>query len=139
MVPGVIVSAYRNLGGEISDEDIAIAIDRGKTIPGGVCSFWGGCGAALGAGIAFSVLLKGNPLKAAERKIIQQITGEIISEIGRLEAARCCQRETWTALKKVADFSKKYLSIALPANGNTRCTQQSRNRECLGKACPYIK
>jgi ubiquinone/menaquinone biosynthesis C-methylase UbiE len=138
IVPGVIVATYRNLGGKVSDDDIQTAIDRGKTIPGGVCAFWGGCGAALGAGAAFAILLKGNPVKPVERKIVQQITGAIIIEINQVEAARCCQRETWTALKTAADLSKQYLEIPLHADGPTRCAQQSKNKECLGKGCPYI-
>ncbi|MCD6585893.1 MAG: methyltransferase domain-containing protein [Desulfobacteraceae bacterium] len=138
IVPGVIVATYRNLGGKVSDTDIQTAIDRGKTIPGGVCGFWGGCGAALGTGTAFAVLLKGNPIKARERKIVQQITGIIINKINKLEAARCCQRESWTALKMAAELSKQYLEIPLRADGATHCTQQSKNKECMGKGCPYI-
>ncbi len=138
IVPGVIVSTYRNLGGEASDDDILTAIDRGKTIPGGICAFWGGCGAALGAGAAFAVLLKGNPVKAKERKIVQEISVTIINKINAVEAARCCQRETWTALKAAALLSEKYLPIALKAEGNTHCSQQARNKECAGKECPYI-
>jgi hypothetical protein len=138
IVPGVIVATYRNLSGAATDEDILTAIDRGKTIPGGVCAFWGGCGAALGVGVAFAVLLKGNPIKAGERKIVQQITGAIINELNNLEAARCCQRETWTALKTAAKLSEAYLPIPLVANGSTVCSQQSKNKECMGKECPYI-
>jgi ubiquinone/menaquinone biosynthesis C-methylase UbiE len=139
IVPGVIVATYRNLGETVTEEDIITAIDRGKTIPGGVCAFWGGCGAALGAGAAFAVLLKGNPVKAPERKIVQKITNAISSEINQVEAARCCQRETWTALKTAAALSKKYLPVCLKADGKTHCAQQSKNKECIGKGCPYIK
>jgi len=117
IVPGVIVATYRNLGGTATDEDIVTAIDRGKTIPGGICAFWGGCGAALGVGVAFAVLLKGNPIK---------------------EAARCCQRETWTALQAAAEQSEKYLPIPLLAKGSTVCSQHSKNKECMGKGCPHI-
>ncbi len=138
IVPGVIVATYRNLGGQVSDNDIQTAIDRGKTIPGGVCAFWGGCGAALGVGAAFAVLLKGNPIKAGERKTVQQITGIIINRINKLEAARCCQREAWTALETAAELSTQYLEIPMRAEGATNCTQQSKNKECMGKGCPYI-
>ncbi len=51
-VPGVITAVYRNLGGDIQESDITTAIDRGRGVPGGVCAFWGTCGAAVGAGIA---------------------------------------------------------------------------------------
>ncbi|MFH1021585.1 MAG: methyltransferase domain-containing protein, partial [Pseudomonadota bacterium] len=56
MVPGIILATYRNLGGKISREAILTGIERGSKVPGGVCGFWGNCGAASGVGIGFSVL-----------------------------------------------------------------------------------
>ncbi|MFZ2634474.1 MAG: DUF5714 domain-containing protein [Desulfosalsimonadaceae bacterium] len=138
-VPGVIVSVYRNLGGDVSDADIATAIERGHAIPGGVCAFWGSCGAALGAGVGFAVILKGNPLKPGERNAVQEATATISRAINAIEAARCCQRETWTALKTAADLSRRLLPIPLRAEGRTTCSQQAKNKECLGKGCPYIR
>ena len=68
----------------------------------------------------------------------EAIIDAIINEINKLEAARCCQRDTWTALKKAVELSKNYLPVYLKADGSTRCTQQSKNKECMGKGCPYI-
>jgi hypothetical protein len=138
MLPGVMVSTYRNLGGNVNHQDITTAIDRGKSVPGGTCAFWGACGAPLGAGIAFGIMIKSNPIKPVERQIVQKITGKIIDKLGTLRASRCCQRETWTSLKMVALFSKEFLPIPLRAEGSTRCFQKKFNKECPGKPCPFF-
>lgn len=138
-VAGAIVATYRNLGGDVTDADITSAIDRGQGVPGGSCGFWGGCGAALGAGIAFGVILKSSPVTPVERQRVQELTGSLIAGLGQIEAARCCQREIWSVLKKTAELSARLLPIALIAHGDTRCRQRHLNQECPGRACPWFQ
>ena len=138
-VPGVILAVYRNRGGAVSEEDIVTAIDRGKQVPGGVCAFWGACGAAVGVGIAFGVMLQSTPLTPLPRQQVQQITEAVIARINAYEAARCCQRESWTALRSAAEMSRQYLPVRLPAEGDARCRQQAQNRECARQDCPYFQ
>ncbi|MBU1195395.1 MAG: methyltransferase domain-containing protein [Proteobacteria bacterium] len=138
-VPGAIVSAYRNLGGKITDNQIISAIERGKAIPGGSCGFWGGCGAALGAGIAFGIILESNPIKTGPRQSVQQLTGNIIQALAKIKASRCCQRETWTAMIIASQMSQELLSFALPVDKHLLCDQAGMNKECPGKICPYFK
>jgi MoaA/NifB/PqqE/SkfB family radical SAM enzyme/ubiquinone/menaquinone biosynthesis C-methylase UbiE len=138
-VPGVITAVYRNLGGDITDKDIITAIDRGRSVPGGVCAFWGTCGAAVGAGIAFGIILKSTPLKPKARQIVQKMADAVIRDLNGIEAARCCQREVWTTFKTVARLSKIYLPLALTADGEVQCRQQGKNRECIRETCPYFK
>ena len=138
LVPGVITAAYRNSGGAIGDDEILSAIRRGSDIPGGSCAFWGGCGAALGTGIAMGIILQSNPLKPFERKIVQQVVGHIITSLGELEAARCCRRETLSALKIAADLSREILPLPIKANGTTHCFQSKTNKECITSKCPWF-
>lgn len=54
IVPWVLLTAYRNNGGRLPlryDDAIEEAFQRGSQVPGGICGFWGTCGAAIGAGI----------------------------------------------------------------------------------------
>jgi len=136
-VPAVILAAYRNAGGHLPDEAIATAIERGRSVPGGVCAFWGACGAAVGVGIAFAILLEGNPLKPEPRQVVQELVRDCIDAINRIQAARCCQRESYTALAVAAERSEKLLPVRLTADGPARCQQQARNRECIGGDCPF--
>jgi len=136
-IPGVIVAVYRNMGGKAGEKEIETALQRGKTIPGGVCAFWGGCGAALGVGAGFGVILESNPLKGKERQMVQQVVGEIINEISKFKAPRCCQRESWTSFAMASSLSEKYLGIKLYADGDMKCTQYHNNTECIKGACPF--
>jgi len=111
-------------------------LKRGRGVPGGYCAFTGACGAGVGVGIAFSVLLGANPVKAQERQQVQQVTQAVLREQAGFAAARCCQRDSWLALKKAAELSQDYLSIALRADFPLHCRQAHQNRECLGTACP---
>jgi MoaA/NifB/PqqE/SkfB family radical SAM enzyme/SAM-dependent methyltransferase len=136
LVAAVILTTYRNLGGEVEDQTILSGISRGLSIAGGACAFMGACGAAIGVGIGFSLLLQASPVKPTERSTVQTITQEVLKDIAGLKAARCCQRDGWIALKKCAELSKGLLSITLRAEHKLVCRQMNRNTECLGKTCP---
>lgn len=84
LVPGILVTAYRNAGGRIGDVKIQQAILRGRTIAGGSCAFLGICGAAAGVGTAFSILLKATPYDGPRRQRVQQaVTEGRAAPIGR--------------------------------------------------------
>lgn len=137
LVPGVILTCYRNNGGEISASAINTGIDRGSKIPGGVCGFWGGCGAALGVGIAFAVILEANPLAPKARQQSQQITVRVMQRLAATRGARCCRRESLTALHEAAAIAKEYLGLSLPSRDQQRCAQSELNRECIRKSCLF--
>lgn len=138
IVPGVITAVYRNLGGNITDSDIKTAILRGKDVPGGVCGFWGACGATIGAGIAFSAILSSSPLTPEARKIVQEVVSEIAFSISEIEAARCCRRESLSVLLKVEELSDNLLPLKIRAGESDVCNQFRQNRECPGKLCRFF-
>ncbi|MCI5150180.1 MAG: methyltransferase domain-containing protein [Candidatus Electrothrix sp. MAN1_4] len=136
LVPGVILAAYRNNGGKISNDIIATGIDRGRKVPGGSCGFWGCCGAAVGAGIAAALIIEATPLRANERQRSLAFTAQVLSEISQVQGGRCCQRETWVALTQISRLSKDFFGITLPAKATLRCHQYEKNRECVHSSCP---
>ena len=138
LVPGVVLATYRNLGGNITSTTIQTGIKRGSNVPGGHCAFMGVCGAAIGVGIAFSIILEANPLNAELRKTVLTATQTVLSDIAGLKAARCCQRDSWLALKKAAELSKNFLPITLIADHGLVCHQKENNKDCFGKACPLF-
>jgi len=135
LVPGIILSVYKNLGGPISDEGILTGIERGRSVAGGACSFLGICGAAAGVGIAFAIIIGATPYSGRERQLVMKVTKEVMEKIAAYEAPRCCQRECWTALKAASVLSEKHLSIHLPAEQGITCTQYRSNKECIGGEC----
>ena len=118
---------------------IATAIRRGGQIIGGSCAYLGICGSATGVGVAFSLILQANPVKAAERQMVQQITTRVLEKIAAFEAARCCQRDCWLGLKTAAELSHTYLSVPLQADAVIGCYQRHLNRECIGMKCPVLR
>lgn len=136
LVPGVILAAYRNSGGKISQDIISTGINRGSNVPGGVCGFWGCCGAAVGAGIAAALILEATPLKAAERQNALAFTAKILTEIARIKGGRCCQRDSWLALVSASRLSAAFFGRALPAEAVLHCNQYEKNPECIRARCP---
>jgi len=138
LVPGVILSTYKNLGGTVNTLQIMAAIDRGALVPGGSCGFMGSCGAALGVGVAFSALLGNNPLRPIARRLSQKVTAKVLDRISDLEAARCCRKESYIALQTAAELSIELLPLPLQAGAKPLCDQQDKNKECIGAECVYF-
>ncbi|WP_456386766.1 DUF5714 domain-containing protein [Desulfolithobacter sp.] len=136
MVPGIILAAYRNSGGRISREIIDAGIERGAGVPGGACGFWGSCGAAIGAGIAASLILEATPLTPDPRQQAQEFGARVLAAIAGIRGGRCCQRETWLALRETATLAPRYFGISLRADSVIHCSQYRQNRECIGSRCP---
>jgi len=123
LVPAVILTALRNNGEDITEEQIMTAVQRGRTVPGGSCGFMGVCGAATGAGIAYSILTGASPYDPELRQAVQKATAAVLEEIASYSAARCCQRDTWIALKKISELLEQNLGLNMPVSP-IRCRSQ---------------
>lgn len=95
LVPAVILTALRNSGAPVTDEQILTAIQRGQSVAGGACAFFGVCGAAAGADIAVSILTGATSLDGKKHRFVQQMTRSILGDIAAYDATRCCQRDSW--------------------------------------------
>lgn len=137
MVPGVLLAVYRNNGGKLGEDRITTGIDRGSKIPGGICGFWGGCGAALGVGIAFAVILEATPLQPKARQQAQKITARVLGKLAETRGARCCRREALGALREAAIIAGELWEISLPTRDEQACQQYETNQECLRRSCPF--
>jgi MoaA/NifB/PqqE/SkfB family radical SAM enzyme/SAM-dependent methyltransferase len=136
LVPAIIVTAYRNRGGKLPHDALRLALDRGRQVPGGFCGYAGGCGAALGVGIGLSAILEATPLTPAPRQAVTRAVGTALGAIAEHEAARCCLRDCFIALREAARLSRGLLPIPLRAEAELVCEQIRHNRECLGRTCP---
>ncbi len=139
IVPGVILAAYRNAGGAVTDNLILEGIDRGSMVPGGTCAFMGVCGAATGLGIAFGIMLASNPLKPVPRQQVQRIVARTLERISSLKAARCCRRESHFALQVAAEESLNLLPVRIRAEEWESCGQYELNKECIKTSCPFFR
>lgn len=135
LVPAVILTALRNSTYEITQDQFDSAVQRGQTIAGGACAFMGACGAAIGAGIAFSVLTGATPYDGKKRQKAQKVTQTVLGIIGSYEAPRCCQRDSWLALNAIAEIIREELGKTLVV-GPIECGQYKQNKECIYQECP---
>jgi len=136
MVPGVIIAAVRNAGYPIPEEAIEKALDRASKVPGGWCGLYGDCGAAVGVGIAVSVLTEATPLTGKQRSMSMQATSLTLARMLDNQP-RCCKRASRIAVMAAVDFLKENLNIILPMSEKPRCTYMSRNEQCAKLECPF--
>ena len=63
MVGMALLTAYKNSGGELDLKKALVEMNnRGRSVPGGACGFWGACGAGLSAGMFVSIITGSTPL-----------------------------------------------------------------------------
>jgi len=136
LVPGVVLATCRNAGYPVSVAMLRSALTRGAKVPGGSCAYMGVCGAASGVGTAFSVMLGGNPLAAATRQRVLRAVADVTRDLAGFEAARCCQRDCYIALRHAAALAPELVGVSPSADAPLDCTQLATNRECLGPDCP---
>lgn len=138
IVPCVLLTAYRNNGGEIELESaLSEAVRRASNVPGGACGYWGVCGAAVGAGIYLSIVLGSNPLHRDAWPIPQKLVSECLADISAIGGPRCCKRTTRLAVLRAAAFTTENLGVEMSA-GKVLCRYAGKNRECIGADCPFF-
>jgi hypothetical protein len=136
MVPAIIIAAVKNAGYPVPEGAVEKAIERGSKVPGGWCGSYGACGAAIGTGIAVSVLTGATPLTGKTRSLANEATAFALGKMVD-GGARCCKRASRNALDAAVEFLKTRLDIKLTRGGKVKCRYVKRNRECIGKDCVY--
>lgn len=138
LVPFSVLTAYRNSGGEI---DLLPAMEqahkRGSIIPAAVCGHWGACGAAIGCGIAFSVITGDGPLAKEIWSKDQVMVSRCLAKIAEYGGPRCCKRDAYLAIPVAAEFFKEHLGIEMEIPGKIKCHISEKNSVCLKEACPF--
>ena len=137
MVGAALLTAYHNAGGDIDlKEAIPEMIRRGKQVPGGVCGFWGACGAGISTGIFISIISGSNPLSTETWGLSNRMTSEALARIAEIGGPRCCKRDSYTAIMEAVRFVKEHFGIEMET-GKTVCTHSRMNNQCIGSRCPY--
>lgn len=137
-VPAVLVAAVRNAGYAIPEGAVEKAIDRAGKVPGGWCGFYGDCGAAVGVGLAVSVLTAATPLTGKPRTLAMRATAFALSRMLD-EQPRCCKRASRLAVLAAVEFLREHMGISLPVAERPHCTYVARNAECARKRCPFFE
>ena len=141
LVPAVlltVVRAAQNKEGTNLQADLALALERALTVPGGACGFHGCCGAAVGVGIFWSVITDAAPVSGKPWAIANGATGKALLELAEIGGPRCCKRCSWMSMESTLPKIRELLKIALPA-AHPACRYHSCNHECLRKKCPFYQ
>ena len=139
MIAAVLVTAYKNFTGKVTDEEIKEAIRRGATVPGGYCGLYGADAAAIATGIAMSTILKATPLTDHERRTANMMTSRALAAIASNRGARCCKRSTIVAIESANQYFKEVLGVELehiPVS-KLKCEHSFRNKTCAKTDCRF--
>lgn len=137
IVAGAVVAAVRNTGYPLPDGALEEALERAGKTPEGGCGYFGICGAALGAGIAASLVTGATPLSAKPRKLALTATSYASSCLLD-DQPRCCLRSSRIAVAAATDFLRDFLAIPLPRPKKIRCVHLLQNPQCAEEACPFF-
>lgn len=139
MVGSALLTAYKNSGGDIKlHQALVEMMNRGKSIPGGACGFWGACGAGISAGIFVSIISNSTPLAVEPFGLSNLMTSKALEEIGKIGGPRCCKRDSFLSILTAIDFVKQHFHINMEKS-EIVCSYSAQNNQCIGKHCPFIK
>ncbi len=139
MVGAALLTAYKNAGGDVElDSALAEMMNRGKSVPGGVCGFWGACGAGISTGMFLSIVTKATPLAKEAWGLSNQMTSRALGRIGAVGGPRCCKRDSYLAVTEAAAFVNEKLGVELEL-GKIGCSRSERNNQCIKGRCPFYQ
>ena len=121
IVPAVIIAAICNAGYPVPEGAIDKALERASKVPGGWCGLYGDCGAAVGVGIAVSVLTNATPLTGKERGLALGATALALSKLLD-DQPRCCKRSSRIAVEAAVNYLEDKLGIKLGQPKLIPCT-----------------
>ena len=138
MVGSALLVAYKNAGGDIDlHRSLIEMMDRGKSIPGGACGFWGACGAGISSGMFVSIISGSTPLAEEPFRLSHKMTAMSLNAIGEAGGPRCCKRDSYLAILSAIDFVKDNFGIEMEKR-EIVCSHSAQNNQCIGKRCPFF-
>ena len=137
MVGSALLTAYKNAGGDVDLESALVEMqNRGRSVPGGACGYWGACGAGVSAGMFVSIISKSTPLTAEPFGLSNLMTAEALRRIGAVGGPRCCKRDSYLSIQAAVDFVKERFGVEMAKSGIV-CRYSSESNRCLGSKCPF--
>ena len=113
-------------------------MNRGKSVPGGACGFWGACGAGISSGMFISIISKSTPLTKEPFALSHKMTARSLEQIGEIGGPRCCKRDSFLSILAAVDFVKEHFDIEME-KPEIACGYSPQNNQCIGKRCPFSK
>ena len=138
MVGAALLTAYKNAGGMVDFEKALLEMyRRGKAVPGGICGFWGACGAGISAGQFLAIATSSTPLAVEPWGLSNRMTAKALENIGKVGGPRCCKRDSYLAVLAAIDFAAEHLNVPMEKSSPV-CTRSKKNNHCIGNRCPFF-
>ena len=139
MVGAALLTAYKNAGGELNlPSALSEMMNRGKSVPGGACGFWGACGAGISSGMFVSIISGSTPLKEEPFALSHKMTAKSLAAIGEIGGPRCCKRDSFLSILAAIDFVKEQFGVEME-KPEVICNYSAQNNQCIGKRCPFSR
>ncbi len=139
MVGAALLTAYKNAGGDIELHQALIEMmNRGKSVPGGACGFWGACGAGISTGMFVSIISNSTPLTVEPFALSHLMTSKALEQIGMAVGPRCCKRDSFLSILAAIDFVQQHFQISMEKT-EIVCGYSAQNNQCIGKQCPFSR
>lgn len=137
MVGAALLTAYKNAGGDIElHQALTEMMNRGKSVPGGACGFWGACGAGISTGMFVSIISKSTPLAVEPFALSHLMTSKALERIGTVGGPRCCKRDSFLSILAAIDFVRQHFQVSME-KPEVVCGYSSQNNQCIGRRCPF--
>ncbi|MCQ2530384.1 MAG: DUF5714 domain-containing protein [Lachnospiraceae bacterium] len=137
MVGSALLTAYKNAGGDVDlPKALSEMKNRGQNVPGGVCGFWGACGAGISSGIFVSIISGSTPLAKEPWGLSNRMTSKSLAAIGTIDGPRCCKRDSYLAILSAIDYVKENFNIEME-KPEIVCEFSPQNNQCIGNRCPF--
>ena len=139
MVGAALLTAYKNAGGDIELHQALIEMmNRGKSVPGGACGFWGACGAGISTGMFVSIISNSTPLTVEPFALSHLMTSKALEQIGMAGGPRCCKRDSFLSILAAIDFVQQHFQISMEKT-EIVCGYSAQNNQCIGKQFPFSR
>lgn len=140
LVGSALLTAYRNARGNVDLPSALLEMrKRGSTVPGGVCGNAGCCGAAVSAGMFYSIATFTTPLSGKSWGMANILTSRCLEAIGIVGGPRCCKRNTALAIRETVKFVNKNMGIPIESSEGYVCEYSNKNTQCIKERCPFHK
>ncbi len=93
-------------------------MNRGRSVPGGACGFWGACGAGISTGMFVSIISQSTPLTNEPFALSHKMTAKSLQAISEIGGPRCCKRDSFLSILAAIDFVREQFGVEMEKAGD---------------------
>ncbi len=132
-----ILTAFYNNGGKVDlKESLEKLKEESLKMPGGMCGYWGVCGAVTSVGSVLSIIDESSPMSKEDWGKHMKFTSDALLNLSRTGGPRCCKRDAFFAMNSVISYINENYDVKIPQS-EIKCVFSHKNEQCLKERCPF--